>query len=319
MTPTRATIPTRRAFSDALLELGAEDTGFVVLEADIGYSTYTHLFGDRYPDRYFNLGIAELGMFAAAAGIASTGRTVLASSYGVFVTMRALEAIRSFICYPDLDVKILSSHGGITAAIDGVTHQATEDIANMATLPNMRVLVPADTVAARKTVAEVMRSRGPAFTRLMRDPLYDIYGEDEEFPIGGSKTVRTGSDVTIVSYGDILFQAIEAAQVLSGRGIDAEVIDLYSIKPCDHETVLASIRKTGALVVAENHQKRNGLAYELAHLCLTHTPVPFATLGLDDTFAESGAYSSLIAKYGISAGHIVDAAERIHTQKREGR
>lgn len=315
MNPVKARVPTRRAFSDALLELGAEDDRFVVLEADIGYSTYTYLFGERYPERYFNLGIAELGMFAAAAGIAATGRTVLASSYGVFVTMRAVEAIRSFICYPNLDVKILSSHGGITAAIDGVTHQATEDIAAMATLPNMRVLVPADTVAARKTVGEVMRSPGPAFTRLMRDPLFDIYGEGEEFPIGGSKVVRTGDDVTIVSYGDILFQAIDAAEMLGAKGIGAEVIDLYSIKPYDRATVLASIKKTGALVVAENHQKKNGLGYELAYLSLSECPVPFATLGLDDTFAESGDYQNLIDKYGISAAHIVDAAKRVLRDK----
>ncbi len=316
MTTVKAKVPTRRAFSDALLELGADNHDFVVLEADIGYSTFTYLFGERYPERYFNLGIAELGMFATAAGIASTGRTVLASTYGVFVTMRAIEAIRSFICYPNLDVKILSSHGGITAAIDGVTHQATEDIAAMATIPNMRVLVPADTYAAHKIVPEVMRSPGPAFTRLMRDPLFDIYGDDDNFPIGGCKIVRNGEHVTIVSYGDILFQALEAAETLATRGIDAEVIDLYSIKPYDRESVLRSIAKTGALVVAENHQKKNGVGYELAHLSLTEYPVPFVALGLADTFAESGDYYKLLEKYGLSARDIVIAAETVVQKRR---
>jgi transketolase len=286
-----------------------------VLEADIGYSTYTHLFGDAYPDRYFNLGIAEAGMFAAAAGIASNGRTVVASSYGVFITMRAVEIIRSFICYPNLNVKILSSHGGITAAIDGVSHQATEDIGFMSTIPNMRVLCPADPVAAKAVVETSFTNDGPVFNRLMRDPLFELYDPGEEFPLGGSKTVRTGKDVTIVSYGDILFEALEAAEELAGDGISAEVIDLYSIKPYDAEAVLASIRTTGALLVAENHQARNGVGYELARLSLVHHPVPFENLGLQDTFAESGNYYKLLEKYGLSRGHIAEAARRLVDQK----
>lgn len=308
---TTAKQPTRRAFSDALVEYGAKNEEFWVLEADIGKSTYTYLFGDAYPDRYFNLGIAELGLFATAAGIASSGRSVLCAGYGVFITMRAIEAIRSFICYPNLDVKILSSHGGITAAIDGVTHQATEDIGTMSSIPTMRVLCPADTVSARACVETAFSVHGPVFTRLMRDPLFDLYPEGEAFPFGGSKLVREGGDVTIVSYGDILFQAIAAADELAAEGISADVIDLYSIKPYDREAVLASIRKTGALVVAENHQAKNGVGYELAHLSLTEHPVPFRGLGLADTFAESGAYQKLIETYGISATHIAAAARDV--------
>ena len=306
-----ASIPTRQAFSEALVEYGKANRDFWVLESDIGKSTYTYLFGGAYPERYFNLGIAEIGTFATAAGIASSGRSVLVAGYGVFITMRALEAIRSFICYPNLDVKILSSHGGITAAIDGVTHQATEDIGNMSTIPGMRVLCPSDTASARACVATSFSEHGPVFTRLMRDPLFDIYSERETFPFGGSKTVRTGTDVTIVSYGDIVFQALDAAEELAGVSIDAEVIDLYSIKPYDRDGILASIQKTGALVVAENHQAKNGVGYELAHLCLTTHPVPFRSLGLKDTFAESGDYQSLIEKYGLSATHIAAAAEEV--------
>mgnify|MGYP006300122875 CR=1 FL=1 len=312
----KAKRPTRRAFSDALLAYGEKNDDFYVLEADIGYSTYTYLFGDKYPDRYFNFGIAELGMFAAAAGMAANGRTVLASSYGVFITMRALEVIRSFICYPNLDVKILSSHGGITAAIDGVSHQATEDIANMSILPNMRVLAPADPVAAEAAVESSFSVKGPVFNRLMRDPLYDIYSPGEQFPFGGSKQLRSGSDITIVSYGDILFQALEAAEQLSGEGIEADVLDFYSIKPYDREALLSSIRKTGALLVAENHQQKNGLGYELAHMVLTESPVPFASLGLKDTFAESGDYYKLLDKYGLSAGHIAERARQIVQRKK---
>lgn len=310
-----AAMPTRRAYSESLVELGAQRSDFWVLDSDIGKSTYSYLFGEKYPDRYYNLGIAEIGTFAAAAGIAANGRPVTVCGYGVFITMRALEAVRSFICYPNLDVKILSSHGGITAAIDGVTHQATEDIANMSVLPNMHVLVPADTVAAKACAAASFSVHGPVFTRLMRDPLFDIYEEGEQFPVGGSKLLREGSDITIVSYGDIIFQALEAADELAKRGVEADVIDLYSIKPYDREAVLSSIRKTGALLVAENHQAKNGAGYELAHLAITENPVPFENLGLMDTFAESGSYQQLLDKYGLSAQHIAEAAQRITNKK----
>lgn len=316
-TITKAKNPTRRAFAEALVEYGAVNRNFVVTEADIGQSTYTHLFGEKYPERYFNLGIAEMGMFSTAAGIAVSGRTVMAATYGVFATMRALEAIRSFICYPNLNVKILSSHGGLTAAIDGATHQATEDIANMTTLPNMKVLVPADTVAATAAVSIAMETPGPVFTRLMRDPLFDIYDPAEEFVLGGSKLLREGDDVTIACYGDMVFQALDAADTLERNGIHADVIDMYSIKPYDSKTLLSSIRKTGALVVVENHQKRNGLGYELAHLILTTHPVPFESLGLRDTFGESGQYSKLLNKYGISDKHVADAARRV-IEKKDG-
>jgi len=307
---------TRLAFSEALVSYAETDRDFWVLESDIGKSTYSYLFGDKYPDRYFNLGVAELGLFATAAGIAASGRPVVASGYGVFITMRALEAIRSFICYPNLNVKMLSSHGGITAAVDGVTHQATEDIANMSILPNMKVLAPADPVSARACVQIALTTPGPVFTRLMRDPLYELYGEQEHFRLGGSKLLREGSDVTIVSYGDILFQALQAAEQLDSEGVSAEVIDFYSLKPYDAEGVLRSVEKTGALVVAENHQAKNGLGYELAHLLLTTSPVPFASLGLQDTFAESGHYEQLLDKYGLSAGHIADRTKALVAKKR---
>ncbi len=313
----KAKIPTRRAFSERMVEYGAIDNEFVVLEADIGYSTYSYLFGDKYPERYFNMGIAEVGMFAGAAGFAANGRTVVASSYGVFITMRAVEVIRSFICYPNLNVKILSSHGGLTAAIDGVTHQATEDIASMSTIPNMKVLVPADPVAAEKLFDVALENDGPVFTRLMRDAYYEIYDESATFTLGGSNTLREGSDITIVTYGDMVFQAVEAARDLAGKGIEAEVIDAYSIKPYDAEGILASIRKTGALLVAENHQKKNGLGYELGILSLREHPVPFDNLGLRDTFAESGDYYKLLEKYGLSSAWITEAATNLVAKKEQ--
>ena len=309
MTP--ATVPTRKAFSERMAEYGAIDGDFVVFEADIGYSTFSHLFGDQYPERYFNMGIAEGNMVSAAAGMAADGRTVVASSYGVFITMRALESVRTFVCYPDLNVKFLSSHGGFTPAIDGVTHQATEDIANMTTLPNMKVLVPADTWSSRKLFDVTLQTPGPVFVRLMRDPILDLYEAGDSFVMGGSHVLIEGTDVTIATYGDIVFEAIEAATILAKDGIRAEVIDLYSVKPFDRETLVRSLRKTGALVVAENHQKRNGLGYELSNFCLKNHVVPFDNLGLEDTFTESGSYPKLLDKYGLSKHHIAESAKRI--------
>jgi len=308
--------PTRKSFSLRMLERAAHDKNFVVFESDIGYSTYSYLFGEKYPNRYFNMGIAELGTMSAAAGMAADGRTVIVSGYGVFLTMRALEAVRSFICYPRLNVKILSSHGGLTAAIDGVTHQASEDIAFMSTLPGMKVLVPCDPVSAKGAFDLALETPGPVFTRLMRDPLWSVYSENEAFDLGGSKVLTSGSDVTIVSYGDIVFQALAAAESLKKKGIGAEVIDMYSIKPFDEKTLLKSIKKTGALLVAENHQRRNGLGYELATFCLKKNPVPFDNLGLDDTFGESGDYYKVIDKYGLSARAISAAAGRLTRKKR---
>jgi len=316
MQRSKADAPTRKAFSQRMLEYGAIDDDFVVFEADIGYSTYSHLFGDAYPRRYFNMGIAESNTIAAAAGMAADGRTVVACSYGVFISMRAVEAVRTFVCYPNLNVKFLSSHGGITAAIDGVTHQATEDIGIVSTLPNMKVLQPADTRAARAVFDVAMRTPGPVFVRLMRDPLYDVYTEGQEFRVGGSHLLRRGDDLTIATYGDIVFQALDAADELAKSGISCDVIDMYSIKPFDADGLLASITRTGALLVAENHQKRNGLGYALANFCLKTMPVRFDNLGLDDTFAESGSYQQMIDKYGVSSRHIVATAKELHRKRR---
>jgi transketolase len=307
----KATKPTRHAFGERVLERGADESGFAVFESDLGKSSQSTLFGQVYPERYFNLGIAELNTMAAAAGMAAGGRTVFVAGYSVFLTMRAVEAVRSFICYPELNVKLYASHGGLTAAIDGATHQATEDIAFMTTLPNMKVLVPVDSVAARAACDLALATPGPVFIRLMRDPLYEFYQPGEAFRIGGSKVMRKGKDITLASYGDIALQALQAAELLEAKGVDAEVLDLYSIKPVDTAAVLESVRRTGALLVAENHQQRNGLGYELATLLLKEAPVPFDNLGLADCFGESGNYYAMIDKHGISAAKIALAAERL--------
>ncbi|MBL8966011.1 MAG: hypothetical protein JNG85_03315 [Spirochaetaceae bacterium] len=313
----KAKLPTRRAYSERIAELGAELPDFVVFESDIGHSTYSYLFGDKFPERYFNMGIAEVATMSAACGVASQGRPALVCGYGVFLTMRALEMVRSFACYPNLDVKIMSSHGGLTAAIDGVTHQATEDIAFMTTLPNMKVLVPADPRAARAAADISLATRGPFFTRLMRDPLLELYAEGEEFRLGGSKTLRRGADVAIAAYGDMVFKALDAAELLAAEGIEAEVLDLYSVKPWDREAVLAAVGKCGALLVAENHQRRNGLGYDIGVTLLREGLfVPFDNLGLEDRFAESGDYENMLVRHGLGAEAVAAAAKRLAAAKK---
>ena len=311
-----AKAPTRRVFAERMTQRAEDEKDFVVFESDLAKSTYSFLFKDKYPERYFNMGIAEIGTVASAAGMAAEGRNVIVCGYGVFITMRALEAIRSFICYPHLNVKFLSSHGGLTAAIDGVTHQSTEDIAFMTTLPQMKVLVPADSAAASAAFDIALATPGPVFTRLMRDPMQELYGPNETFTLGGSKIVRKGKDVTLATYGDMVFQSLLAADELAKQGIDAEVIDFYSLKPWDQATLGDSLKKTGALVVAENHQKRNGFGYEAAVWALQNAPVPTELIGLEDTFAESGAYLKTLDKFGLSGAKIADKAARLVSRKR---
>ncbi|WP_394240046.1 transketolase family protein [Vibrio astriarenae] len=309
LTVTKSNTPTRLAFAERMVEYGEINTDFAVFEADIGYSTNSYLFNNKYPDRYFQMGIAEFGMMASASGMAANGRPVVVAGYGVFLTMRALESVRSFICYPNLNVKLMSSHGGTTAAIDGVTHQASEDIALMSTLPNMHVFAPCDSASSRALFDVTMETQGPVYCRLMRDAYYELYDETAEFKCGGSNTLSKGADITLISYGDILFQALDAANELKAAGINVELIDAYSVKPLDWKTISASIKKTGRVIVAEGHQKRNGMAYDIAtRMAKEQIHAQFDYLGLDDTFAESGAYPLLLDKYGLSSKHIIDCA-----------
>ena len=319
MKPVKAAIPTRRSFAERMKEYGRTDPEFVVFESDIGHSTYSYLFGEEFPGRYFNLGIAEMATLSAAAGIAAGGRTAVVCGYGVFLSMRAVEVVRSFICYPNLNVKFLASHGGLSAAIDGVTHQATEDIAFISTLPNMTVFAPCDTVSAARCFDIAMETRGPVYTRLMRDPFLDIYDKSDVFVRGGSHVIRAGHDLTIAAYGDMVFQALKAAEELDRSNISAEVLDMYSIKPFDWEGIKTSVEKTGALLVVENHQKRNGLGYEIGIQFLKSNPIPFDHIGLEDCFAESGEYLSVIDKYGLSSTNIVKTARSLVNKKSTGK
>lgn len=308
-------IATRDAYGEALCELGEKDESIVVFEADIGKSTRTNLFGKRFPERYFNTGVAEQNEMAMAAGAAMCGKISFVSTYAVFASMRACEQVRTFIAYPRLNVKICPSHGGITPANDGVTHQATEDLGIMRTIPGMTVLMPADANATRKLVFAAAQWAGPVYLRLTRDAVPVIYDAEANFAIGKGVLLREGRDVTIIALGDMLSKALEAANVLATQGIRAEAIDMHTIKPLDGAIILDSVRKTGAVVTVEDHQVECGLGGAVSEFLGENHPAPIHRIGLRNTFAESGEYELLLKKYAMSVEHIVSACRKVMTMK----
>lgn len=305
-------IPTRDAYGEMLVELGKEINNLVVLEADISKSTRTKLFAQAFPDRFFQFGIAEADMMVAAAGLSTTGLLPFVSTYAIFASMRACEQIRTFICYPNLNVKIAVSHGGMTSANDGVTHQATEDLGVLRTIPGLVVIMPADYYATKALVREVARYQGPVYLRLTRDAVPIIYGKDEHFEIGKGKLLREGSDVSLIALGDMLSHTLRAADALASEGISADVIDMYTVKPLDETMVISSANKTGKVVTVEDHQIIGGLGSAVAEVLAEKCPSAcLRRIGLRNTFAESGQYHLLLEKYGMSTKHIVAAAKEL--------
>ena len=309
---------TRDAYGQTLIELGKEDGNIIVCDADIGKSTKTCLFGKAFPDRYINAGIAEQNMMNMAVGLASTGKTVFASTYSVFASMRACEQVRTFACYPNIPVKIVATHGGLTPGNDGPTHQAVEDMGIMRSIPNMCVLMPADYNATRALIRQTLKWETPVFVRLTRDGLPCIYDENETFEIGKGKIIRVGRDVSIIANGDMVYHALKAAEELTGKGLDARVVDMHTIKPIDTELILDCCRKTGAIVTVEDHNIYNGLGSAVAEIIAEQELVPLQRVGIKDTFAESGPYPELLEKYGLSVDNIVKAAEAVIEKRGTG-
>ena len=312
-------IPTRDAYGDTLLSLGRKNDKIVVFEADIGKSTRTAKFGQKFPERYFNVGVAEQNEMAMAAGAASCGKIVFVSTYAVFASMRACEQVRTFVAYPHMNVKICVSHGGITPANDGVTHQATEDLGIMRTIPGMTVLMPADAVSTRELVIAAAQSEGPVYLRFTRDGVPVIYNEGTRFLIGKGMLLREGKDVTIIAIGDMVQKGLEARDILSKQEILAEVIDMHTIKPLDEFIILDSVRKTKAVVTVEDHQIECGLGGALSEFLGENYPVPIHRIGLQNTFAESGEYELLLKKYRMSVADIVSACHSVIDRKEKKR
>lgn len=307
--------PTRYAYAEAILELGERNIDVVVLDADVSKSVRTNEFASRFPERAFNFGIAEQNMMAAAAGMATTGLIPFATTYAVFASMRALDQVRNSIHYPRLNVKIAASHGGITPGPDGVTHQGQEDLSILRAIAYSTIIAPSDPVTTKRAVWAAAEWEGPVYLSFTRDPVPVLFDETYPFEIGKAVTVREGTDATIIAIRDMVAQALVAAEMLAGKGLNVRVVDCHTLKPLDTETVLKAARETGAIVTAEDNTRFGGLGSAVAELVVEHHPVPMKIIGVGDLFAESGPYLDLLEKYGLSARHIVRAVEDVVSRK----
>ena len=294
---------TRAAFGETLIKLVDEGMDIMAVDADLCGSTTTAKFGAAYPDRLFDVGIAEQNMIGVASGLALTGRTVFTGSFAVFGTGRCWEQIRNTVCDSGLNVKICPTHAGITVGADGATHQALEDIALMRVLPGMRVLVPADYASAVAAIRLAAATPGPFYVRLGREPLPEVYDEGFTCDVAFANVLREGSDISIMACGVEVAQALAAADVLAAEGISAEVVDVMSVKPLDEETIVASAAKTGRVLTVEEHSIYGGMGSAVAELLGEKHPVPVTRLGLT-TFGQSGDAAELLAYYGLDAAGI---------------
>ena len=311
-------IATREAYGNALASLGEKYTDFVVLDADLAAATKTGIFKKKYPERFFDCGIAEADMVGVAAGLAASGKTVFASSFAMFAAGRAFEQIRNSVGYPHLNVKIGATHAGISVGEDGATHQCNEDIALMRTIPGMTIVNPADGIEAAAAVEAAINTKGPFYLRFGRYAVPYLYDENYKFELGKGVKLKDGKDVTIIATGLMVHLAHEAANTLAAEGIDAEVINIHTIKPLDKDMVVASAKKTGAVVTAEEHSVIGGLGGAVCETLSENAPVPVLRVGVEDRFGMSGKVPELLNEYGLTAENIADkarAAVKLKTAK----
>ena len=302
---------TRQAYGEVLVELGANNKDLVVMDADLSKSTMTVGFSKAFPERFFNMGIAEQNMYGVAAGLAASGKTVVASTFAMFATGRAFEIIRNSIGYPHLNVKICATHAGVTVGEDGASHQAIEDIALMRTIPGMTVLNPSDGVSARKAVEAAVAMEGPVYVRLGRAAVPIVYDEDMDFEIGKGILVKDGTDVTIVATGIMVNEAMQAAEKLEEEGISARIIDIHTIKPIDEEIIVKAAKETKGIVTAEEHSIIGGLGSAVAEVTAKNAPAKIRMIGIQDRFGQSGKPDQLMAEYNLTADDIVKACKEL--------
>lgn len=308
---------TRDAYGKVLVELGKENKDIVVLDADLAVSTKTSSFRKAFPDRFFDMGIAEQDMIGTAAGLAAAGKIVFASTFAVFGSGRAWDQVRMAVAYTRLNVKIVVTHAGITTGEDGASHQANEDIAIMRALPNMTVVVPADAAETAKVIREAVRFYGPMYIRLSR-PKTPVVTDafNYEYKIGKGVVLREGIDATVFACGLMVSEALDAAEVLAGEGISVRVVNLHTIKPLDKELVIRCARETGAIVTAEEHSIVGGLGGAVAEVLVENAPVPMVRVGLKDIFGESGTPDELLVKYGLTAASVAEAVRSVLGRKK---
>ena len=304
-------IPTRDGFGDEIVALGKENRDILIVDADIGKSCKTGAFRKELPEQYLNVGIAEQNCAGVAAGLATCGKIPFVVTYAAFGSMRMCEMIRQEIAYPKLNVKIACSHGGVTPANDGASHQAIEDMGILRTIPNMTVIMPADYWSARKLVRAAAKYDGPVYLRFTRDAIPTIYDENEEFEIGKAKQLRDGRDLAIIANGDTVRLAIEAAETLAAQGIKARVLDMHTVKPIDTDAVVAAVMDCDQIITVEDHNIINGLGSAVACVAAEMGKGRVWRLGIQDQFGQSAPYERLLEVNGVTVENIVDVAHKL--------
>lgn len=300
-------IATRQSYGEALKQLGEENENIVVLDADLSTATKTDLFAKEFPNRFFDMGIAEQDMIGAAAGFATCGKIPFASTFAVFAAGRAYDQIRNSVCYPNLNVKICATHAGITVGEDGATHQMLEDIAMMRTLPNLQVFSPSDNVQTKFIIKEISKLQGPCYVRLSRLATPVIYDEDEKFELGKAKQIGKGEDATIFATGVCVAESLKAKEELDKQGIYVRVVDVHTIKPIDKETIIRCAKETKKIITVEDHSVIGGLGSSICEVLAEEYPTKVTRLGIQDTFGKSGNAIELMKYFKIDAEAIIKA------------
>ncbi len=311
-------IALRQAYGETLLELAEARNDFLVLDADLSGGTMTDIFASKFPERFFNFGIAEQNMVSAAAGLSTTGLIPIVNTYAVF-TLRAVEQIRNSIALPRFNVKIVASHAGLDLGQDGASHQAVEDLAVMRSIPNMVIMVPADGIEIREMLETALDYEGPVYIRGARSPLPEIHDEDYHYQIGKADLLRDGCDVTIIAIGVMVYRALEARRKLEQEGISSRILNCSTLKPIDKQILIESASQTGAIVTVEDHNVIGGLGSAVAEVLVREKPVPLEMVGIGDTFGESGLAEELFEKYGLTTDNIVKAAKEAIRRKKESK
>lgn len=308
-------VPMRDGYGKALLELCENKENVMVLDADVAKSTRTIWIRDQYPEYFMDMGIAEQDMVGTAAGLALTGVTPFVSTYCVFLAGRAWDQIRTTVCYNNLNVKLAGAHAGISVGPDGATHQSLEDVAITRVLPNMTVIVPCDAEETRKATLAIAKKDGPCFIRFGREAVPVVTDESTPFEIGKARICRDGSDVTIIANGAMVYEAMQAAEILKKEGVSAQVINLHTIKPLDEQAIIEAAKKTGCIVTAEEHQIHGGTGSVVAECLAKHYPVPMEMVAVNDSFGESGKPDELMSKYGLDSTAIISKVKEVLKRK----
>jgi transketolase len=308
--------PTRDAFGEELVALGKVNPNIVVTSGDLEDATRAEYFKKEFPDRFFNLGITEQDVIGTSAGLSTQGFTAFATSFAVFLTNRAYDMIRMDVCYNNLNVKVVCSHGGLTVGEDGASAQCLEDFAIMRVLPNMRVICPADYIEAKKATRAIAATYGPFYMRTSRAPLPIITREEDPFVIGKANVLREGNDAAVIACGVMVAEALSAADKLKAEGINVKVVNMHTIKPIDAQMIISSAKQTGAMVTAEEHQAAGGLGSAVAEVLAQNYPCPLETVGVKDSFGESGTPAQLMERYGLKDLNIVTAVKNAISRKR---